>query len=479
MNIKLVLYSIGKMSYLLAITMVIPMLIAVGDRSVEVKAFTVAILVALAVGFLCSRLKTEDSFGRQEGFATVGLGWIIISAIGALPFFISGIVPTYTDAFFETMSGFTTTGATILTVIEGLPRGLLFWRSLTHWLGGMGIIMLSLAVFSFLRKGSFLFQAEVPGPTPDRILPRLKQTAMVLWIIYGGLSLMEILALNAAGMSLYESFIHTFGTMATGGFSSRDLSVKAFDNPLIETIICIFMILAGLNFALYYRMLRKKSIKTFFLDPEARAYLGIIGIATIIITVSLTTKMNLSVVNAFRKAVFQVVSIVTTTGFSSDNFDLWPPLCKGILFVLMFIGGCTGSTGGSIKVARVVLLFKYAKRRIRQVTRPRLVLQTKLGNVPVSDSVIHEILAFFFLYITLFIVGALIVMATGVDMLTALSASAATIGNIGPGFAGVGPLENYFSLHPVAKWTLSFLMLAGRLELLTILVLFQPSFWRK
>lgn len=479
MNLRLVSHTIGKVSILIALTMVFPLLIAVKDGSPDVHALLYSILVSLSVGVILSLFKPQGKIGRKEGFAIVGLGWIVITAVGALPIYFSGTVPTYTDAFFETMSGFTTTGATVLSDIEGVPRGILFWRSLTHWLGGMGIIVLSLAIFSFLKKGASLFQAEVPGPVPDRILPRLKQTAAMLWIIYAVLSLAETLALKAAGLSLYESLIHTFGTMATGGFSSRNISIESFHNTTIEIIIVIFMVLAGLNFSLYYRVLQKKSLKSLLFDPETKGFLGIIFIATTIVTISLSTEMKLPLLDSLRRSVFQVVSIVTTTGFSSDNFDLWPSLSKGILLLLMFIGGCTGSTGGSIKVARILLLAKYAKRQILKATKPRLVLQTKLGSTAIPDSVIHEILAFFFMYIALFAIGALIVMATGQDMLTSIAASAATIGNVGPGFAGVGPLQNYAEMHFIAKWTLSFLMLAGRLEILTVVVMLNPGFWRE
>ena len=479
MRLRLVFHTIGKILLLLAFIMFIPLQVAIFNRGTDVFAFGRSIALTLLVGALLSLIKPEGEFRRREGFAVVGLGWILLTACGALPYYLSGTTPTYTDAFFETMSGFTTTGATILPTIESVARGILLWRSLTHWLGGMGIIVLSLAVFSFLRQGASLFQAEVPGPFPDKIVPRLKKTAATLWLIYIAFTLAEVIALSWAGMSLYESVIHTFGTMATGGFSSRNLSVESFHSVLIEGIIITFMFLAGINFSLYYRALKKKSLKPLITNDETRVYTGIILLATLLITISLVTKMDLPLGESLRRAGFQVVSIITTTGFSSDNFDTWPVFARGILFTLMFFGGCTGSTGGAIKIARIVVLVKYARRQVQRAINPRLIIQTKLDSAPLPDEVIHEISAFFFMYIALFTFGALFLMATGEELVTSLTAAASTIGNIGPGFVGVGPLKNYSGLHIAAKWVLSFLMLAGRLEILPIFALFSPRFWRK
>jgi len=477
MNLKVVGHTLGKMSLLLSLTLIFPLFISIIDHSPDSKGFFFTILLGIVLGLILSLIKHDSKIGRKEGFAIVGLTWIYLSALGAMPFFFSEVAPTYTDAFFESMAGFTTTGATILTDIESVPRGILFWRSLTQWLGGMGIIILSLAVFSF--KGASLFQAEIPGHTPDRILPRLKQTAKTLWFIYAGLSLAEILLLKLAGLSLFDSLIHTFSTMSTGGFSSRNLGIKAYHNPYIETVIVLFMLLAGMNFSLHYRALQKKKLTPFILDPETKSYFGIISISTLIIMFTLCLRMNIPLATAFRRSIFQVVSIITTTVFYNDNFNLWPPLAQGILFLLMFVGSCTGSTSGSIKIGRLIILFKYARRRISKTLRPRQVMQTKVGPSSIPDSVIHEILTFFFLYIVIFAFGALVVMATGEEIFTSIMASAASIGNFGSAFGGVAPLENYASMHAVAKWTLCFLMLAGRLELMTILVLFHPGFWRK
>jgi trk system potassium uptake protein TrkH len=479
MHYKLILHSFGNLLSLLALTMVWPLTWALKDRTPDIQAFFFSIIVTVTAGTLLRMIRPDGKFGRREGFVIVGLGWILIVSFGAMPLFLSGTVPSYTDAFFEIMSGFTTTGATVLTDIEGATRGILFWRSLTHWLGGMGIVVLSLAVFALFGEGTSLYQAEVPGLASERILPRLKETAVMLWFIYTAFSVLQTIALKLAGMSFFDSLIHTFGTMGTGGFSSRNISIESYNSVFIEYIIITFMMIAGLNFSLYYRVIQKKSLKALFGDAEAKVYFCILAGAFIALSVSLFFNMKLPFEKALRYSLFQAVSICTTTGFSSANFALWPSFAQGILFLLMFIGGCTGSTGGSIKVARIILLFKYMWRQILRIARPRLMIQTKLGNVPVADGILHEVLAFFFIYIMLLVGGSLVVMATGPDIITSLSAAAASLGNIGPGLAKVGPLENYSFFHPVAKWTLSLLMLAGRLELLTVMVMISPSFWRK
>jgi trk system potassium uptake protein TrkH len=479
MHFRLIIHSVGTVLLLLALTMVLPLFWAVKDQSPGVMAFLISILITAGLGLLLKMVKPAGDLNRRDGFAIVGFSWLLIVSLGALPFYLSGTTPTYTGAFFESMSGFTTTGATVIPSLETVPGEVLFWRSLSHWLGGMGIILLSLAVFPVLPTGIALFQAEVPGLTPERILPRLKQTAVVMWLIYTALTLLQMVLLNLAGLSPFESIIHALGTVSTGGFSSRDLSIQAFANARVEWIVTIFMFLAGVNFTLYYRLLTRKSLHGSFAATEFKWYGLIILTAAVLITCSLVTGAGLSPATAARHSLFQVVSICTTTGFASVNFDGWPSLAKGVIFLLMFTGGCTGSTAGSLKVARVVLLFKYALRRIRQTARPRLVIQTRFGKTPVSDRVLHEILSFFFLYIALFLGGVLVVMGTGEEMTTAISAAAAAIGNVGPGFAGVGPAGNYAHLQPVAQWALSFLMLAGRLEILTVLILFTPGFWRR
>lgn len=479
MHYKLIFHALGSLLMLLALTMLSPLAWAMKDHSLDIQAFFMAIVITVIAGGILRLFKPDGKFGRREGFFIVGVGWILVVAFGALPLYLSGVVPSYADAYFEIMSGFTTTGATVILNVEGLSRAMLFWRSLTHWLGGMGIIVLSVAVFSFFSEGGSLFQAEVPGVVPEKILPRLKDTAAVMWGIYIVLSVIIFITLRLAGMTFFEGLIHSFGTISTGGFSSHNISVEAFDNLAIEMLIICFMILASLNFSLYYRMFQKKSLSVFFNNYETKAFLLILTGATGFIAISLNVSMDLPWFQALRQAAFQVVSVCTTTGFSSTDFANWPSVTQGILIILMFVGGCAGSTAGGLKVARLVLLFKYIQKQVLRMAKPRLMIQSKLGKIVISDGIVHEILAFFFIYIVLFVAGALVIMATDVDLVTAFSASAATVGNIGPGLAKVGPSNNYGWMHPVAKWTMSFLMLIGRLEIMTILVLFSPGFWRK
>lgn len=479
MHYRLIIHSIGNLLLLLALTMFFPVIWSVKDQSSDLVPLLLSIAITLIVGFIMRQVKPKGKFGRREGFAIVGFGWILIVAFGALPLFLSGSAPSFTDAYFEIMSGFTTTGATVISDVESLDRGILFWRSLTHWIGGMGIIVLSLAVFALFGGGVSMFHAEVPSLVPEKIMPRLKQTAMALWGIYTVISLVQVITLKLAGLSFFDSLIYTFGSMGTGGFSSRNISIEAYQSVPIEMIMVFFMTLAGINFSLYYRAIQKRSLKAIVTDHEARGYLTILIVATFLVTGSLVISMKLPVLRALRYAVFQVVSVSTTTGFSSTDFSLWPPFAQAILMILMFIGASAGSTGGGLKVARLLLLFKYMKKQIKRVARPRLMIQTKLGEAHIQDSVVHEILAFFFIYILLFVLGGMVLAATGLDLVSAFSASVAALSNIGPGLARVGPLSNYSFLSPVAKWTMSFLMLAGRLELFTVLVMFSSSFWKR
>ena len=480
MRLRLVLNRVGKILILLAMVMVIPLGVALFYRGSDALAFMYSIGLTLLAGGLLAFIKPEGDFRRREGLAVVGLGWLLVTVFGALPFLLSGTTPTYTDAFFEAMSGFTTTGASILTNVEGTARGILFWRSLTNWLGGMGIIVLSLALFPALRQGVFLYEAEVPSPFPDKVVPRLRTTSVVLWLIYSGFTLLETIILRLAGMSWYEGVTHAMATLATGGFSTRSTSVEAFHSWPTELIIIVFMFLAGLNFSLYYRILKKRTLKPLWQSTEFRVFCGVILVSSLLVAIALTGQYGLSWGEAGRRALFQVVSVITTTGFSNDNFDQWPDLARAILLVLMFFGGCTGSTAGAIKIGRLVALFRYLRRQVIRAYNPRQVIPTKLDGVTLPATAIHSMAAFFFIYLTLFAFGTVWVAATGTDLITAVSAAASCLGNIGPGLgAVVGPLGNYASLHPLAKWGLSLLMLAGRLEILPLLVLICPRFWHK
>lgn len=479
MHYRLVLYSLGNILLLLALIMMFPLIVALFYNSPDVSSFAYSFLITLLVSIGLRQLKSEGNYGHREGYLIVAVGWALFSLFAALPYYLSNAVPSFVDAYFEAMSAFTTTGATIVIDIEALTPPILFWRSFCQWLGGMGFILLSLAVFSIFGSGASMFRAEVPSVTPEKIMPKLKHTAITFWLIYTGITVLEVIALNVAGMSFFESLIHSFSTMSTGGFSSRSINIEAFQNPAFEVILMVFMLIAGVNFSLYYRMYRKKSLFPILKDSEFKGYLLILGIAAGVIAASLYCNMHLDWLTAVRQSLFQTISICTTTGFSSTDFTHWPSLAQAVLFILMFIGGCSGSTGGAIKVARVIILLKYMKKQIYRASRPRMMIQLKVGEALVPDAVVHEILAFFFIYMMLFLFGGMVVAATGVDLVTSFSAAAATLGNIGPGLALVGPLENFAFLHPIAKWVLSFLMMAGRLEVMTALVIFSPDFWRR
>ena len=480
MSYRLILHYFGNILILLALILWIPLAFTLLDGR-DTFAFFSAIIITAIVGLALRTFKPEGKFGRREGFIIVGIGWMILVAFGALPLYFSGSVPTYTDAYFEIMSGFTTSGATVIADVEVLGRGILFWRSFTPWLGGMGIILLSLAVFSMMGigGGASLFQAEVPSLTHEKILPRIKDTAFVLWLIYTCITLIGVIALWLAGMPIFDSIIHAMGSMGTGGLSSRNQGIAAYDNVAIEIILTVFMIISSLNFSLYFRVYQKRNLNALYKDAEAKGFLIIIATAAVLITASLYFTLKLPLGQALRYAAFQAVSLCSTTCYATTDYAAWPAFAQAILFILMFIGGCTGSAGGALKVGRIITLFKYMGKQILKVAQPRLMIQPKLGDTPITDMVVHQVLAYFFIYIFLFVVGGLILVGTGLDLISGFSAAAAAIGNVGNGLGQVGPLENYSALHPLAKWTMTFLMLTGRLEIMTILVMLYPGFWKK
>jgi len=444
-------------------------------------AFISSALICFIIGgLLFSCCNSPKELTVREGFAVVTFGWTVFALFGALPYLISGAIASPLDAVFETMSGFTTTGSTILTEIETLPQSLLFWRSLTHWMGGMGIIVLSLAILPMLGVGGMqLFKAEVPGPTADRLKPRIQDTAKLLWGVYFLLTLVETVLLMFGGMTFFDALCHAFATLATGGFSTRNASIAAYDSSYIDGVITLFMVLAGINFALHFQILRGK-IRDFFSSEELRVYLGIILIATVIIMIcnwfgNVYTYFG----ENLRYSLFQVVSIITTTGFATADYEHWMVLPQYLLVLLMFIGGCAGSTGGGMKVARVLLLFKHVQVQVFRLIHPRAIRLVKLGNRPVDKDVLQSILGFFTLFIGIFVVGSLLVAASGMDLVSASAAVIACLGNIGPGLGSVGPVDNFAHVPIFGKIVLIVCMLMGRLELFTVLVLFFPSFWRK
>ncbi len=474
MNYNTITSIIGSVLRFVGMAMLVPLVVALiyGE---DCDPFLISAVITFIVGIALG-LKTYeiDNLPIKESFAIVALGWFTVALFGALPYVFSGIHPL--DALFESMAGFTTTGSTILPDIEAHSRGLLFWRSFTQWIGGMGIVMLFIAILPKLAvAGRDMFRAEVPDPIGDKLRPRLGQSAKILWSVYVMLSAAEVVALRISGMSVYDALCTTFSTMSTGGFSPHSESIAFFGSPAIELIVIFFMIVAGANFALHFWMLRGEQ-KRLLRDPEFRLYLCIISCATLLITIMLWRSSG---IHSIRLALFQVVSILTTTGFTTANFDAWSSTARMILFVLMFLGGCAGSTSGGIKVVRILLLAKYGYRELFRSLHPRAILPVRLGRKMVPQNVLESILSFFILYILIFAVASLIMSALGMDVVSATSAAATTLGNVGPGFNMIGPAMHFGEVHPLGKLVLILCMWIGRLEIFTVVVLLIPDFWKK
>ncbi|MBM4117518.1 TrkH family potassium uptake protein [bacterium] len=534
MNRGAVLYAIGRLLQILAVILFVPLGISVWDdlarpggtalESSESLAFAAAIVFSLVAGTLLEWLTRRHRYdpGVREGFAIVTLGWVSLTLIGAIPFFVwmleqrgapgpVAVLGAFTDAYFEVMSGFTTTGATIIPDVEALPRGLLFWRALTHWLGGMGIITLALAIFPAMGVGGYqMFRGEVPGPSADRLRPRLRETAAILWGVYALLTGVQTGLLMLGGMNLLDALCHAFATMATGGFSTRNASIGAYGSAYIDWVIVLFMFLAGMNFVLHYRLLFRRDWRALREDREFHFYFGTAALAVLATTVALwlgglqspqhaaasfqaaprepaafaahyereAAKLD-GPAAALRYAAFQVVSVLTTTGFCTADFDLWPPAIGLLLVVLMFWGGCAGSTGGGMKMIRVLVTLKASWRELKKVVRPRLVSPLKVRRAPLQEPMVANIVAFFVLFVGLFVVCSLLMSAFVPDLVTAVTSVAACIGNVGPGLAGVGATQHYAWIPAAGKWVLILCMLLGRLEIFTVLVVLRPSFWRR
>ncbi|MEM7028758.1 MAG: potassium transporter TrkG [Chloroflexota bacterium] len=420
----------------------------------------------------------DNDVRAREGFAIVTFGWISAAFFGSLPFYISGSIPAFTDAFFETMSGFSTTGGTILNDIEALPHGLLFWRSFTHWLGGMGIIVMSLAILPFLGVGGMqLFKAEIPGPVADKLTPRVTQTAKLLWLVYLVISAAEVILLILGGMDFFEALTHTFGTMATGGYSIKNASIGAYDSAYIDYVIIFFMIIAGSNFALHYRLMTG-NFRAYFQNTEFKVFLGIIAGATLIISFD-TFFLYDSLAETVQKTLFQVVAIITTTGYGTADYEQWALSSQFILFVLMFIGGSAGSTSGGMKVMRIYLMIKFVFVEIKRLLHPHAVIPVRMDGVTVPREVILNIVSYFGLFMMIYVASVFAMILLGMNLPTAFGVVAATLNSIGPGLADVGPTDNYAHIPAIGKWLLSFLMLLGRLEIFTVMILFSPAYWRK
>ena len=471
-------YVIGRILVTEAALLALPAVTAL-TYGESLRPFLLTALLLVAVGLVMGWKKpARTALYARDGFAVVALAWLLMSAFGALPFVLSGDIPFYVDAFFETVSGFTTTGASILTEIEPLHRGILFWRSFTHWVGGMGVLVFVMAILPMTDgHGMHLMRAEVPGPSVGKLVSRMSDTAKILYGIYLVLTVIEIILLMVGGMPLFDSCIHAFGSAGTGGFSNRNLSVGAYDNAYFDVVIGVFMLLFGVNFNLYYFLLIKR-FKDVFHSEELRAYLGIVAAAVIAIAVDILHIYG-SVGKSLRYAFFQVSSIITTTGFATADFNTWPTFSKGILVVLMFIGACAGSTGGGVKVARVVILVKSSLADMRKMLHPNAIATVRFEGKPLTERSVRGVHVFISVYVLVFAVSFLLLTLEGFDLVTTFTALAACINNIGPGLEVVGPMGNYAQFSPWAKLLLSFNMLVGRLEIFPMLLLCAPSIWKR
>ena len=437
--------------------------------------------IILSVGiaaWLFGNGSRDKELKKRDGYLIVTLGWLSMSFFGAIPFVISGAIPNYTDAFFETISGFTTTGASILNNIEAMPKSLLFWRSLTQWIGGMGIIVLAIAILPILGIGGMqLFVAEAPGITPDKLHPRIKSTAIRLWSIYVGLTLLEMVLLKFGGMSFFDALNHSLTTMATGGFSTRQDSIAFYHSPFIQYVIIFFMFLAGTNFTLIYFGLHFQFGKV-FRNEEFRSYIIWMALITVFTTITLIG-LNYNGEEAFRTGLFQVVSIMTTTGFATADYTVWGGFMLVLFFMMMFFGASAGSTSGGVKIVRYLVLVKNSVLELKRQLHPSAVIPLRINGKAVSEGVTNNVLAFIMIYIMLFALGSVVMSATGLDFETSIGATITSLSNIGPGIGTVGPAGNFAHISDFGKWFLAALMLIGRLEIFTVLILFSPFFWRR
>lgn len=478
MNYGMIRYIVGKMLLIEGFLLLFPAFVSFLYGEMEGISFLLTAMLLLLVSFLGSRKPENTAIYAKEGFLIVALAWVLWSVFGALPFLLSGCIPRFEDAFFEVVSGFTTTGSTILRDIEGLPKCMNFWRCLTHWVGGMGVLVFVMAVLPLSNKNSmFLMRAEIPGPTCDKLVPKARTTARILYTMYLGLSVAEVIFLLAGDMNLYQAVIHTFSTAGTGGFSDLNASVAAFNSAYIDGVITVFMLLFGINFNLYFLLLMK-NVKGFFKNEELRNYLGIVAAAIVLITINI---MNLygGVLHAFRYAAFQVVSVITTTGFVTANFDLWPEFSKTILLMLMVVGACAGSTGGGMKVSRIMILGRTITKETRQILHPKSVNVVKLDGKRLTNEETHGVYVYTICYFVILCVSVLLVSVDNFDFTTNFTAVLTTLNNVGPGLAKVGPVENFSAFSCFSKIVLSFDMLIGRLEILPIMMLLAPVTWRK
>ncbi len=489
MNPKTIVNILAILVSSLGLAMIVPILIAWFTNESDFQGFVYSGILCLVIGIPVWLLTRKNKrITVKDGFAVVSFAWITTALISALPFYLSGMIPNFTDAFFEAMSGVTTTGATIIgnaetlphleNGIESLPHATLYWRSFIQWIGGMGIVVFYIAILPLLGVGGVqLFKAEVPGPVADKIRPRVRETAKILWLVYVGISLAEAIMLMFAGMSLFEAVCHTFTTMPTGGFSTRNASIGSFDSSAIHYIIIFFMFLAGINFSLHFRAV-SGNLKSYFRDREFLYYFGLILGVTLLIFISVCIKSGSWGHNNFRDSLFQTVSIVTTTGYGTADYELWAYFAQILLLGVMFIGGMGGSTGGGMKVVRFILIGKYIILETRRMLHARAIFPVRIGRRFISEDVIRNTLGFFLFYVMIFGATSVALTAMGWNIESSIGAAASAISNVGPALGEFGPTDNYALLQPLAKWMLSFCMLLGRLEIFTVMVIFSRTFWR-
>ncbi len=482
-----VFFIVGKLLRLLGAILLVPLAVSwftKGSLDYEGVSFIIAALISFLTGtVMVLTLNQAKNYGPREGYAIVVISWVLIALFGAIPFFIHNLViegqsliTAFTNSYFEIMSGFTTTGSTVVTDIEILPKGLLFWRSLTHWLGGMGIVMLAIAILPAMGVGGYqMFKGEVPGATKDKLTPKIVETAKLLWLVYFLLSVVETVLLMLGGLSLFDALCHTFGTMATGGFSTMNASVGAFNSAYIEWVIIVFMFLAGTNFVIHYQLLRGR-IKVLKENQELHFYAGVVAMAIVIITIILAIN---GIDNPLRNSAFQVISITTTTGFATADFNVWPQFVRLALVILMFFGGCSGSTGGGIKMSRILILLQTGWRELKKMSQPNLVAHVKQGKATLKEYQIMNIASFFVIYLGIFVFASLLMTLFIPDLETAITSVVATLSNIGPGLARVGAVETYAWIPNPGKWVLITCMLIGRLEVFGVLIVLRVATWRK
>ena len=479
MNKKMIVYILGKMMGVEGLLLLIPALVSLIYHEKSVISFLIVAAILLVIYMVFGRkLPASKQIYGKEGFVIVGLAWILWSAFGALPFVISGSIPYYIDALFETISGFTTTGSTILADIEALPMGISFWRSFTHWIGGMGVLVFVMMITSLDDENAMpLMRAEVPGPEADKLVPKARHTARLLYGMYFVLTAAEVVFLLFGGMNLYDALLHAFSTAGTGGFSNRAASVSFYDSAYIDGVITVFMILFGINFNLYFFILLK-DWKSILKNEELWAYLGIVGVSIAIITGNIL-KIYGTVAHAFRYASFQVGSIITTTGFATADYDQWPELSKSILLALMFVGACAGSTGGGIKVSRLLIIVKSIRREVRKMLHPNAVTIIKVNGKKIGQDTLKNVNLYLTCYIIIMIVSILLVSIDNFDFATTFSGVLTTMSNVEPGISKVGPVMNFQPFSAVSKLVFCFDMLIGRLEIFPYLLLLSPELWRR